>query len=156
MTEFHFESEKIGDPETVSEFSMEGYEKYRVKSGELTLDIAIVELENRDEEEYIEQRKEELASSKKEVPHPYKPEKQNLDNNENLVKFSDMHGKGYADPEYNLVSEEGDSITRYKYLITWKIFEDRNKLTEIEIYMPKDDLSYQEAADLADSIRLET
>lgn len=153
--EFQFESEKIEDSKIVTELSMEGYEKYRVKSGDLTLDVAIVGLENRDKDEYIEQRKEELASSKKEVPHPYKPEKQSKDSGENLVKFSDMHGKGYANPEYNLVTEDEDKITRYQYLIVWKKFEDRNKLTEVELYRPKNSFSDQEAVNLANSIRLE-
>lgn len=139
MTDFKFESDKIEDPEVVSEFSMEGYEKYRLKTGELTIDLAIVDMENKGTEEYIEQRKKEISSSETEVPHPYKPEKKEGKKGENLIKFQEnpLHGQSFADPEYNLVSNRKDKLVRYNYLIIWTDLGDE-KLAEVEFYSSKE------------------
>lgn len=141
MTEISFESEELGEPEIVTDFSMEGYEKYRLKVSGLTVDVAIVSLEDRDKEEYIEGRKEELVSDQVDVPHPYKPEKQEKKRDSGRrVVFGDepLHGKGFADPEYNLALEDENEIIRYRYIVTWKEFPSENKLVEIETYVPKE------------------
>lgn len=137
MTDFHFDTGAVEDPEIVSEFSMEDYEKYRLKTGELTVDLAVVGLEDREADDYIRQRKNEIADSDTEVPHPYKPEKQNREKEGELVEFSDKSGKGFADPEYNLVPENGDQIARYIYRVFWVEFPQEDKLCEVEFYAPK-------------------
>ena len=136
MTDIRFETEQIEDPEVVSELSMDDYEKYRLKTGELTLDLAIVGLEDRDGDEYIKQRKNEIADSDTEVPHPYKPEKQSREKEGELVEFSGKEGKGFADPEFKLVAE-GDSMARYSYRVFWIEFLEKEKLCEVEAYVPK-------------------
>lgn len=153
MTDFQFRTDEVEDPEVVSEFSMDDYEKYRLKTGELTLDLAIASLEDRDADEYMKQRKNEIADSDTKVPHPYKPEKQDMERPGELVEFSDKSGKGFADPEYNLVPEGGDQIVRYRYQIRWIKFPDKNKLCEIEIYAPKSSGANLQA--IAESIEIE-
>lgn len=137
MTDFSFGSDYMDNPEVVSELEMEDYEKYRLKQDELTADLAIVDLEERDTEEYIDQRKDEISGSETEVPHPYKPEKQSKDVSGELVEFSGREGEGFADPEYNLVPEEGEGMSRYRYRVFWIVFDDQQKLCEVEIFAPK-------------------
>lgn len=153
MTEFRFESEELETPEVVSEFSMEDYEKYRLKTGDITVDLAIVDLDDRDADEYIDQRKNEISDSETEVPHPYKPQKQSRDEGADKVEFSGRSGKGFADPEYNLVSEDEGLIVRYDYFIVWKEFEDEAKLVEKEVYTPKGDNT--EPEDIAGMLRID-
>lgn len=158
MTDFRFESNEIEEPEIVSEFSMEGYEKFRLKTSKLTIDLAIVEMEGREREEYIQGRKEELNDSQTEVPHPYKPEKQQENKENNLVEFENnpLHGKGFADPEYNLISKDGTGIIRYSYLVLWNYFPSKNKLAEIEIYIPKNlDLSPESSIKFLETLKLD-
>lgn len=159
MTNFKFESEEIEDPELVSEFSMEDYEKYRLKTSELTIDLSIISLEGRDKEKYIEGRKEELNDSRTDVPHPYKPEKQSGKKEKDLVEFEGepAYGKGFTDPEYNLIPENGDEIIRYEYNIKWISFVDHEKLVEVEIYTPTDSkISREKIVEIMNSFKLES
>lgn len=155
MTDFNFESEEVKNPEIVSEFSMENYQKYRLKSGNLTLDLAIVGLENRNTADYIGQRKNEISHSETKVPHPYKAEEQSGDPGEELVDFNGKTGRGSADPEYNLVPEDGGQIPRYDYLIKWLEPESEDRLVEIEIYSPKGDYSESKLMEIINSFRME-
>jgi len=158
MTDFRFESDELRDPEIISEFSMDDYEKYRLKTSNLTIDLAILDMEGRDKDEYIQGRKEELNDSQTEVPHPYKPEKQEEDKENNLVEFENnpLHGKGFADPEYNLVPEEGEEIIRYNYLVKWNYFSSEKKLAEIGIYIPQNlDLKAERAIKFLETLKLD-
>lgn len=156
MTEFDFESKAAGNPEIVSEFSMEDYEKYRLKSGNLTFDLAIVDLENREIVDYIGQRKNEISHSETEIPHPYKAEKQERDLGKKLVEFDGRAGSGLADPEFNLVPADSGQVPRYDYLIKWIELESEDKLAEIEIYAPKGDYSDSKLIEIINSFHLES
>lgn len=155
MTDFRFETDAFDETETVKEISMDDYEKYRLKTGDYTIDIAVIGLEDRDPDEYIRQRKNEISSSETEVPHPYKPEKTSRESGGQLIEFSEMSGKGVAGPEYNLVDPEGEEIARYRYIVLWKKFEEREKMAEIEVYAPVEEHSEDSLLQIAESFRLE-
>ncbi len=156
LTDFTFESDEVEDPEIVSEFSIDDYEKYRLKSSEITIDLSLVDLEDRDEENYIKERKSELAENETDVPHPYKPEKTSEKNEQDIVEFEEdpVYGKGFANPEYELVPKNGDKISRYLYIVTWRVFNSENKLAEIEIYLPENNFSSGKALEIAQSLEL--
>lgn len=140
MTSFRFADKVFDDFTIVRSTSMQDYEQFRLKTADLTIDIAIVDLADKDKDAYINQRKEELSEEAVSVPHPYKNETQTPQETRPKLIFHDdpLHGRGAADHEYNLVSDEGHALTRYQYVVTWKSYPDRQQLAEIEAFLPLD------------------
>lgn len=156
---FSFSSNPLAtDFELQNRFGADDFVKHRLKSSGPTLDIAIVDVE--DEEEYIDSREEEFQDMEIRVPSPYTSEINREEQDDDYpLEFDERDGRryglGFAGPEYKLMLKSERQIPRYRYLVTWKFFDNIGKLAEIEVYIPKDDFELEDAFELVENISVE-
>jgi len=146
--------------EVVKEQESPGFTKYRLAGEGVTIDCSLVELPADQQEAYIRDRIDELTSQDVGIPSPYTPEVTEREpDTEYPLEFREVNGQqygvGYADPEYRIMLEDMGQLPRYRYVISWRYLEERDKLAEIEVYVPKDEFSFEKASLMVEQLRIE-
>lgn len=157
MPRFTLDDEEL---EMVKAQESPGFTKYRLAGEGVTIDCSLVDIDQDQQEAYIEDRVDELTSREVGIPSPYTPEvDERKPDTDHPLEFHEEDGRrygiGYADPEYRIMLEDMGQLPRYRYVISWRYLEDRGQLAEIEVYVPKDDFEFKQASLMVEGLGIE-
>lgn len=148
------------DYEIVKEENIWRGKKIIAKKNSVRLEISIIKIKKEDVENYIRDKKEELSRGSINIPTPYEP---TLKRHIILSEFAPFfkteeieYGVGYADAEFNKVIYSKNQLVRYRYFVTWRLFEERGILLQIEVYTPLENFNEKRIKNIVTSIRMKS